>query len=90
MRHRRVMPLVFACWIDPGGIVVEHNGRNEHEVIVDPIWLIDPSLDLPPDVPEDAEEPYKVPATVLAEWQAACDRYEERKNRWKPRLGRDA
>jgi hypothetical protein len=75
MRDGR-MPFVVTTFLCPDAIVVEHNGRQEKELIVDPIginvWLDVLGLTVEPD------EPFEVPPHILADWQAASDRYEKR------------
>jgi hypothetical protein len=78
MRRSPATPLVFTALLDPGAIVVEHDDRDEREIIADPTWIV-AVIDAPEQVAAEEADEYTVPPAVLAEWQAAADRYERRK-----------
>jgi hypothetical protein len=79
-RFSPVMPLVFVTHLEPEAVVVEYNGRDEQEVIVDPEYLFDVSLDVPSEPLVSDASSFEVPSATLADWEAARDRYEKQKN----------
>jgi hypothetical protein len=77
LRLSSARPLVFTTLADPHMIVTEHDGREEREVILDPLHIV-AVLD-PEEVPAEEVEEYVTPAAVLAEWRTAADRYRARR-----------
>ena len=77
VRPKPAIPLVLSCWLDDPRqqILAEHNGREEHEVIIDPDCLDDVVIDT---TGEALSRSVAIPADVRADWQAACNSHAAR------------
>jgi hypothetical protein len=75
-------PFVFRCVLDPEDIVIQYNGRKEHELIVDPAQLVFAVVTID-DGTEEGFETYpcdiashdEIPLAVIEDWRIGAARY---------------